>query len=133
MRYGMSAPNRRMGRGRNMKTRTYLAELLGTFLFMMLGYASVAGIPNASAPAPNLLVVPFAFGFGLLAAIFSFGGRAFFLPVLAGTATFFFFSVSLPSSVCEHTFNRRVAPNRAQGSSSAPCDRARPLCCSLRP
>jgi len=57
-----------------MKTRTYLAELLGTFLFMMLGYASVAGIPNASSPAPNLLVVPFAFGLGLLAAIFSFGG-----------------------------------------------------------
>ena len=57
-----------------MKTRTYLAELLGTFLFMMLGYASVTGIPNASSPAPNLLVVPFAFGLGLLAAIFSFGG-----------------------------------------------------------
>jgi aquaporin Z len=56
-----------------MNARKYLAELLGTFLFMMLGYASVAGIPNASAPTPNLLVVPFAFGLGLLAAIFAFG------------------------------------------------------------
>jgi aquaporin Z len=56
-----------------MKARTYLAELLGTFLFMMIGYASVAAISNASAPTPNLLVVPFSFGFGLLAAIFSFG------------------------------------------------------------
>lgn len=53
--------------------RMYLAELLGTFLFMMIGYASIAGIPNASAPTPNLLVVPFSFGLGLLAAIFSFG------------------------------------------------------------
>ena len=56
-----------------MNARKYLAELIGTFLFMMLGYASVAGIPNASAPTPNLLVVPFAFGLGLLAAIFAFG------------------------------------------------------------
>jgi aquaporin Z len=56
-----------------MNARTYLAELLGTFLFMMIGYGSIAGIPNASAPAPNLLVVPFSFGLGLLAAIFSFG------------------------------------------------------------
>ena len=56
-----------------MNARKYLAELLGTFLFMMIGYASIAGIPNASAPTPNLLVVPFAFGLGLLAAIFAFG------------------------------------------------------------
>jgi aquaporin Z len=56
-----------------MNARTYLAELLGTFLFMMIGYGSIAAIPNASAPAPNLLVVPFSFGLGLLAAIFSFG------------------------------------------------------------
>ena len=56
-----------------MSARKYLAELLGTFLFMMIGYASVAGISNASAPTPNLLVVPFSFGFGLLAAIFAFG------------------------------------------------------------
>ena len=56
-----------------MNARKYLAELLGTFLFMMIGYASIAGIANASAPTPNLLVVPFAFGLGLLAAIFAFG------------------------------------------------------------
>jgi aquaporin Z len=56
-----------------MNARTYLAELLGTFLFMMIGYASVAAITNASIPTPGLLVVPFSFGFGLLAAIFSFG------------------------------------------------------------
>ncbi len=56
-----------------MNARKYLAELLGTFLFMMIGYSSIAGIANASAPTPNLLVVPFAFGLGLLAAIFAFG------------------------------------------------------------
>jgi aquaporin Z len=56
-----------------MNARKYLAELLGTFLFMMIGYSAIAGIPNASAPTPNLLVVPFAFGLGLLAAIFAFG------------------------------------------------------------
>jgi aquaporin Z len=56
-----------------MNARTYLAELLGTFLFMTIGYGSVAAIANASVPAPNLLVVPFSFGLGLLAAIFSFG------------------------------------------------------------
>src|SRR5262245_42452213 len=53
--------------------RLYLAELLGTFLFLTIGYASVANF-NAIAPAvPGLLVVPFSFGFGLLAAIFAFG------------------------------------------------------------
>ena len=56
-----------------MNARKYLAELLGTFLFMMIGYSSIAAIANASAPTPNLLVVPFAFGLGLLAAIFAFG------------------------------------------------------------
>ena len=56
-----------------MNARAYLAELLGTFLFMMVGYASVAAL-NAVTPAvPSLLVVPFAFGFGLLAAIYAFG------------------------------------------------------------
>lgn len=55
-----------------MNTRAYLAELLGTFLFMTLGYASVAAIGN-SGGAPGLLVVPFSFGLGLLAAIFAFG------------------------------------------------------------
>jgi aquaporin Z len=56
-----------------MNTRAYLAELLGSLLFFTIGYASVAAFQVASAPTPNLLVVPFSFGFGLLAAIFAFG------------------------------------------------------------
>ena len=56
-----------------MNARAYLAELLGTFLFMMLGYASVGAFGAAGTPTPGLLVVPFSFGFGLLAAIFAFG------------------------------------------------------------
>jgi aquaporin Z len=54
-----------------MNTRAYVAELLGTFLFFSIGYLSVAavGLTDAS----SLLVVPFSFGFGLLAAIFAFG------------------------------------------------------------
>jgi aquaporin Z len=53
--------------------RLYLAELLGTFLFLTIGYASVANFGAASPPVPSLLVVPFSFGFGLLAAIYAFG------------------------------------------------------------
>lgn len=56
-----------------MNTRAYLAELLGSFLFFTLGYASVAAFGAAGVPTSGLLVVPFAFGFGLLAAIFAFG------------------------------------------------------------
>ncbi len=56
-----------------MNARNYLAELLGTFLFMMIGYTSVAAIGAATPTIPGLLVVPFSFGFGLLAAIFAFG------------------------------------------------------------
>ncbi len=56
-----------------MNSRAYLAELVGTFVFMSIGYASVPAFAAASAPTPNLLVVPFAFGLGLLAAIFAFG------------------------------------------------------------
>lgn len=55
-----------------MNTRAYLAELVGTFLFFTIGYASVAAI-GASGGAPGLLVVPFSFGLGLMAAIFAFG------------------------------------------------------------
>ena len=54
-----------------MATRAYLAELLGTFLFMTIGYFSVAAFGGAE--VPGLLVVPFSFGLGLLAAIFAFG------------------------------------------------------------
>lgn len=51
----------------------YLAELIGTFLFMMVGYASVGAIGAAEPATANLLVVPFSFGLGLLAAIAAFG------------------------------------------------------------
>jgi aquaporin Z len=54
-----------------MDTRKYLAELVGTFLFLVIGYSSVAAF--GAAQVPGLLVVPFAFGFGLLAAIFAVG------------------------------------------------------------
>ena len=56
-----------------MNARAYLAELLGTFTFMMIGYMSVAAFHLAVEGAAGLLVVPFSFGFGLLAAIFAFG------------------------------------------------------------
>jgi aquaporin Z len=54
-----------------METRKYLAELVGTFLFMTLGYSSVAAFQAGS--VSGLLVVPFSFGLGLLAAIFAVG------------------------------------------------------------
>jgi aquaporin Z len=55
-----------------MNVRAYTAELLGTFLFLTIGYLSVAAF-GAATDVPGLLVVPFSFGFGLLAAIFAFG------------------------------------------------------------
>lgn len=55
-----------------MEYRKYAAELLGSFLFFTIGYLSVAAV-GASGGAAGLLVVPFSFGFGLLAAIFAFG------------------------------------------------------------
>jgi aquaporin Z len=54
-----------------MDTRKWLAELVGTFLFMTIGYSSVAAF--GAGQVPGLLVVPFSFGFGLLAAIFAVG------------------------------------------------------------
>jgi aquaporin Z len=54
-----------------METRKYLAELVGTFLFLTIGYSSFAALGVSDVPI--LLVVPFAFGFGLLAAIFAVG------------------------------------------------------------
>ena len=56
-----------------MAARAYLAELFGTFMFLTIGYLSVPAFAAASAPAPTLLVVPFSFGLGLLAAIFAVG------------------------------------------------------------
>jgi aquaporin Z len=54
-----------------MSTRKYLADLLGTFLFLTIGNASVAAF--GAAGVSGLLVVPFAFPLGLLAAIFAVG------------------------------------------------------------
>ena len=54
-----------------MTTRKYLAELLGTFLFLTIGYLSVPAFQASG--AINQLVVPFSFSLGLLAAIFAFG------------------------------------------------------------
>lgn len=56
-----------------MNTRAYLAELLGTFLFFTIGLSSVQGVATLGVAAPVLVVVPLAFGLGLLAAIFAFG------------------------------------------------------------
>ena len=53
--------------------RLYLAELLGTFLFLTIGYAAVANFSATTPQTAGILVVPFAFGLGLLAAIFAFG------------------------------------------------------------
>jgi len=53
--------------------RLYLAELLGTFLFLTIGYTAVANFNASTPPLSGILVVPFAFGLGLLAAIFAFG------------------------------------------------------------
>jgi aquaporin Z len=56
-----------------MSVKKILAELIGTFLFLTLGYLSVPAFHAAAPAIPGLLVVPFSFGFGLLAAIFAFG------------------------------------------------------------
>jgi aquaporin Z len=54
-----------------MDTRKVIAEFLGMFVFMVTGYLSFGALTAAAVPA--LIVVPFAFGLGLLAAIFAFG------------------------------------------------------------
>ena len=70
----VDAPSAIGARRDDERPRNYLAELLGTFLFMMVGYASVANFGAARQPAiPGVLVVPFSFGLGLLAAIYAFG------------------------------------------------------------
>ncbi len=56
-----------------MSIRKSVAEALGTFLFMMIGYTSIAAIAGTQPPITGLLVVPFSFGLGLLAAIAVFG------------------------------------------------------------
>lgn len=54
-----------------MDPRKVIAEFLGMFVFMVTGYLSFGALTAAAVPA--LLVVPFSFGLGLLAAIFAFG------------------------------------------------------------
>jgi len=56
-----------------MSVKKVIAELLGTFMFFTIGYLSVAAFHATGTPTAGLLVVPFSFGFGLLAAIFAFG------------------------------------------------------------
>ena len=56
-----------------MNARAYLAELVGTFLFFAIGMSSVQAVGVLGAAAPLLVVVPLGFGFGLLAAIVTFG------------------------------------------------------------
>ena len=51
--------------------RACVAELLGTFLFFTIGFTAVQATGALSAPV--LVVVPLAFGLGLLAAIAAFG------------------------------------------------------------
>jgi MIP family channel proteins len=57
-----------------MNIRAWIAEFVGTLLFFAIGLLSIQAVGSAGAAnAPLLVVVPFAFGFGLLAAIFAFG------------------------------------------------------------
>ncbi|HYM84146.1 MAG TPA: aquaporin, partial [Candidatus Dormibacteraeota bacterium] len=54
-----------------MDLRKALAELIGTFLFFTIGMTAIQAV--GALQAPVMVVVPFAFGFGLLAAIFAVG------------------------------------------------------------
>ena len=54
-----------------MDARKYLAELIGTFILVIVGSMTIAAAGAASAPV--LVVVPFGFGLGLLAAIQAVG------------------------------------------------------------
>ena len=57
-----------------MDVRKVVAEFLGTFLFIGIGLIAIQGLGALGATdAPKLVVVPLAFGLGLLAAIFAFG------------------------------------------------------------
>ncbi len=49
----------------------YLAELVGTFILVVIGSMSILGAQATGAPI--LVVVPFGFGLGLMAAIFAVG------------------------------------------------------------
>jgi aquaporin Z len=51
--------------------RAWAAELVGTFLFFALPFVAVQGAGVTS--GPPLVIIPFAFGLGLLLAIYAFG------------------------------------------------------------
>jgi len=49
----------------------YAAELLGTFILVFVGTASIVGVVRSGGPV--LLVAPFAFGLALMAGLYAFG------------------------------------------------------------
>jgi aquaporin Z len=56
-----------------MDARKYLAELVGTFILVVVGSMSIVAAGLVSPPVTPFLVAPFGFGFGLLAAIQAVG------------------------------------------------------------
>ena len=56
-----------------MDARKYLAELVGTFILVVVGSLSIVAAGLVSPPVTPFLVAPFGFGFGLLAAIQAVG------------------------------------------------------------
>ena len=56
-----------------MDARTYLAELIGTFILVGIGSMSIVAAGLSNPPLPPLIVAPFGFGLGLLAAIQAVG------------------------------------------------------------
>jgi len=56
-----------------MNARKYLAELIGTFILVFIGSMAIAAAGAVVPTVPVLIVVPFGFGLGLLAAIHSAG------------------------------------------------------------
>lgn len=55
----------------NDKARTYIAELLGTFILVFGGTTAIVAAGRAGVPV--LVTVPFAFGLALLAGLYAFG------------------------------------------------------------
>jgi aquaporin Z len=56
-----------------MDARKYLAELVGTFILVVIGSMTIVAANAVDPKVPVLIVVPFGFGLGLLAAIQSAG------------------------------------------------------------
>ena len=52
-----------------MDARKYLAELVGTFILVVVGSMTIVAANSVDPKVPVLIVVPFGFGLGLLAAI----------------------------------------------------------------